>query len=128
MTRLRQQDAAYSRLQLALHRRHFVGSEAAIVVKQVEKNGIVSVTDQQWRDHAIAAAPHHRSAPKYASAMQAMGTSAGPVLYARKKSCSSHLPGWTARAAKAGNDELAAVPARGELLDYPTWKRVGSSS
>jgi tetratricopeptide (TPR) repeat protein len=81
-------------------------AEAAIVVKQVEKNGIASVTDQQWRDHAVQL----RSATArigMRAAMQAMGNSAGQYFTPEEKLQFSF---WLdERAAKAGNDELAAV-------------------
>ncbi|HEX9200008.1 MAG TPA: hypothetical protein VF865_10650 [Acidobacteriaceae bacterium] len=106
MTRLRQQDAAYSRLQLAVSDATSLRAEAAVVVKQVEKNGIASVTDQQWRDHAIEL---RRATARTGmqAAMQVMGKSAGQYFTPEEKLQFSF---WLdARAAKAGNDELATV-------------------
>jgi len=106
MTRLRQQDAAYSRLQLAVSDAISLRAEAAIVVKQVEKNGIASVTDQQWRDHAIEAR-RTIAGTGMQSAMQAMGKSAGQYFTPEEKLQFSF---WLdERASKAGNDELATV-------------------
>ena len=106
MTRLRQQDAAYSRLQLAVSDATSLRAEAAIVVKQVEKNGIASVTDQQWRDHAIELRRTTASTGMQ-TAMQAMGKSAGQYFTPEEKLQFSLWLG--ERAAKAGNDELAAT-------------------
>jgi len=106
MTRLRQQDAAYSRLQLAVSDATSLGAEVAIVVKQVEKNGIASVTDQQWRNHAIEL---RRAAANTGmqTAMQAMGKSAGRYFTPEEKLQFSF---WLdERASKAGNEGLATV-------------------
>ena len=106
MTRLRQQDAAYSRLQLAVSDATSLRAEAAIVVKQVEKNGIASVTDQQWRNHAIEVRCATAGTGMQA-AMQAMGKSAGNYFTPEEKLQFSF---WLdERASKAGNDELATV-------------------
>ena len=106
MTRLRQQDAAYSRLQLAVNDATSLRAEAAIVVKQVEKNGIVSVTDQQWRDHAIELR-RITAGNGMQSAMQAMGKSAGQYFTPEEKLQFSF---WLdERASKAGSEELATV-------------------
>jgi len=104
MTRLRQQDAAYSHLQLAVTDADSLGAEVSVAVKQVEKNGIVSITDQQWRDRALEA---RRSTARggMQSAMQAMGQSVAQYFTPEEKLQFSF---WLEqRAAKAGNAELA---------------------
>ena len=110
MTRLRQQDAAYSRLQLALTDATSLGAEVSVAVNQVEKNGIVSITDQQWRNRALAARRDY-ARTGMGSAMQAMGTAAGQYFTPEEK---VQFSSWLdSQATKAGNDELAAsfVPA-----------------
>ncbi len=110
MTRLRQQDAAYSRLQLALTDATSLLAQVSVAVNQVEKNGIVSVTDQQWRDRALAARRDY-ARTGMAAAMQAMGTAAAQYFTPEEK---VQFSSWLdAQAAKTGNDELAAsfVPA-----------------
>lgn len=53
MTRLRQQIEAYARLRRATDDAASLGAEVAVAVNQVQKNGIVSITDQQWRNRAL---------------------------------------------------------------------------
>ena len=106
MTRLRQQDVAYSRLQLAVNDATSLRAEAAVVVKQVEKNGFLSITDQRWRDHAIELRRATASTGMQA-AMQSMGKSAGLYFTPEEK---LQFSLWLdQRGAKASNDELATV-------------------
>jgi predicted Zn-dependent protease len=53
MTRLRQQDAACQRLWQGVADGNSLGAQIAVAVQQVEKNGILSITDQRWREREI---------------------------------------------------------------------------
>lgn len=55
LTRLRQQDAAYARLQRALADSDSVGANVSVAITQVEKNGLGSITDSRWLGRAIEA-------------------------------------------------------------------------
>jgi hypothetical protein len=50
MTRLRQQDSAYQRLWTAVGDGNSLTASFDVAMKQVEKNGIASVTDREWRE------------------------------------------------------------------------------
>jgi hypothetical protein len=53
MTRLRQQDAAYQRLWTAVGDGNSLAASFDVAMRQVEKNGIASVTDKEWREREI---------------------------------------------------------------------------
>ncbi len=54
MTRLRRQDAAYQRLQAALHDADSTGAAVTTAAQQVAKQGIAAVTDSEWRERVLA--------------------------------------------------------------------------
>jgi hypothetical protein len=72
MTHLRRQSEAFERLQRATADAASFGAQVEVAVKQVQKNGIVSITDQQWRDRAVSAR-RDTARSGMQSAMQAMG-------------------------------------------------------
>ena len=53
LTRLRQQDAAYQRLWTGVVDGNSLGAQIAVAIQQVQKNGIASITDRQWREREI---------------------------------------------------------------------------
>jgi Tfp pilus assembly protein PilF len=53
MTRTRQPGAAYQRLWQGVADGNSLGAQIAVAVQQVEKNGILSITDRQWREREI---------------------------------------------------------------------------
>jgi tetratricopeptide (TPR) repeat protein len=72
----------------------------------VEKNGFLSLTDQQWRDHAIELRRATARSGMQA-AMQSMGKSAGQYFTPEEK---LQFSSWLdQRASEAGTDELATV-------------------
>jgi Flp pilus assembly protein TadD len=105
MTRLRQQDAAYARLQLAQSDATSLVAQISVAVKQVEKSGIAAVTDRQWRERALEAR-RDNARTGMQTAMQAMGKSVAQYFTPEEK---LQFASWLeSRAANAGNDELAA--------------------
>jgi predicted Zn-dependent protease len=73
LTRLRQQDAAYARLQRAVADADSVGANVSVAITQVEKNGLGSITDGRWRARAIEARVEAAHAGLTAS-MRTMGS------------------------------------------------------
>ena len=53
LTRLRQQEQAYARLQEAISDATSLGASLNIAVTQVEKSGFASVTDREWRARSM---------------------------------------------------------------------------
>ncbi len=71
-TRLRRQSEAYATLQRAVADADSLGAEFATAVNQVQKNGIASITDKQWRDRALSIR-RDTARSGMQSAMQTMG-------------------------------------------------------
>ena len=106
MTRLRQQDAAYGRLQRALADATSLGVEVAAAVQQVEKKGFVSITDQQWRDRALQM---RRDTARLGlqTTMQAMGKCVHQYFTPEER---LQFGDWLEKqSAQQGNDELGAI-------------------
>jgi cellulose synthase operon protein C len=105
MIRLRQQNAAYSRLQRGVEDATSLSAGVSVAVKQVEIHGIASVTDQQWRNRAIEAQRSTAHAGMQ-SAMQAMGQSVGQYFTPEEK---LQFASWLENlSASSSNDELAS--------------------
>ncbi len=107
MTRLRQQDVAYSRLQVAVNDATSLRAEAAVVVKQVEKNGFLSP------HRSAVARPCDRVAPRHGwhrhAGLRCSPWASLPGQYFTPEEKLQFSFWLDERAAKAGNDELARV-------------------
>lgn len=105
MTRLRQQDAAYQRLKTAEADATSFSSAVNVAVKQVEKQGIAAITDQQWRDRELSIR-RTTAGSVMSSAMKSMGGAVGRYFTPEEKiAFASWLEG---KAANSDNDDLAA--------------------
>jgi tetratricopeptide (TPR) repeat protein len=106
MTRLRQQDAAYARLQRAVADATSLGAEVSAAVQQVEKKGFVSITDRQWRDRALQMR-HDTARLGLQTTMQAMGKSVYQYFTPEER---LQFGDWLEKqSAQKGNDELGAI-------------------
>ena len=104
MTRLRKQEEAYKRLEQANEDAASLGAMVAVAVDQVEKKGIVSVTDQQWRDRALSAR-RQTATTGIQAAMQSMGSAVAVYFTPEEK---QQFATWLmGQAVKGGNDQLA---------------------
>lgn len=103
MTRLRQQDAAYQRLWQGVADGNSLGAQIAVAVEQVEKNGILSITDKQWREREIRLRQNSAQAGMIA-AMTEMGSAVGKYFTPEEKVTFSS---WLERTAtNASTDDL----------------------
>ncbi len=106
MTRLRQQDAAYGRLQRAVADATSLGAEVSTAVQQVEKQGFLSITDQQWRTRALQIR-RDTARGGLSAAMQAMGKSVYQYFTPEER---LQFGDWLEKqSAQKGNDELGAI-------------------
>ena len=106
MTRLRQQDAAYGRLQRAVADATSLGAEVSAAVQQVEKQGFLSITDQQWRTRALQIR-RDTARGGLSAAMQAMGKSVYQYFTPEER---LQFGDWLEKqSAQKGNDELGAI-------------------
>lgn len=105
LTRLRQQDEAYKRLQEAVNDANSLTASVNVAVSQVEKNGLASVTDAEWRDRALR---NRRAVARagMASALREMGTTVAKYFTPEEKLSFSN--GLQAKAANAAEADLAA--------------------
>ncbi len=103
MTRLRQQDTAYQRLWQAVADGNSLGAQIAVAVQQVEKNGILSITDRQWREREIRIRQDSARAGMIA-AMTEMGSAAARYFTPEDKVA---FGSWLERtASNASTDDL----------------------
>jgi tetratricopeptide (TPR) repeat protein len=104
MTRLRQQEQAYQRLQQALSDADSLAADVKVAAEQAQKNGIVSVTDRQWREAAFAA---RREAARsgMALSMREMGTTVARYFTPEEKS--SFVAALESKGANVGDDDLS---------------------
>lgn len=117
MTRLRQQDAAYQRLQKGISDADSLASSVKVVAEQAEKGGIVTVTDNRWREVAIVARKDAARAGM-AACMSEMGSTVARYFAPEEKgSFVSTLQNWTTG---RSDDDLAVLfrPAA-EAADLP---------
>lgn len=106
LTRLRQPREAYARLQRAVSDATSLGAELAVAVNQVQKNGIVSITDQQWRARALQAR-RDTARNGMQAAIGAMGKSVDQYFAPEEK---LQFANWLDKAAAQGSDaDLANV-------------------
>ena len=106
MTRLRQQDTAYARLQRAVADATSLGAEVSTAVQQVEKKGFLSITDQQWRDRALQM---RRDTARLGlqTTMQAMGKSVHQYFTPEERQQFGDR--LEKQSAQKGDDELGAI-------------------
>lgn len=110
LTRLRRQDVAFERLQRANADAASLASTFKVVAENAEKNGIVSVTDTQWRNAAIAGRQAAARAG-FTSAMQEMGSTV--ARYFTPEERAAFASSLEQKAANKGDSDLADffVPA-----------------
>lgn len=103
MTRLRKQDAAYQRLWAGVADGNSLGAQIAVAVQQVEKNGILSITDRQWRERELRIRQNSAQAGMIA-AMTEMGSAVSKYFTPEEKVA---FGSWLERtAANASTDDL----------------------
>ncbi len=99
MTRLRQQDTAFQRLQAALGDATSLSASVGVAVQQVERSGLGSVTDQQWRERELGM---RRDAARtgMTAALRSMGAAARQYFTPEEKVA---LAGWVEGKARSSN-------------------------
>ena len=117
LTRLRQQDMAYQRLQAAIADADSLASSVKLATEQAEKGGILTITDRQWRDAALAG---RRATARMgmAAAMREMGLTAARYFTPEEKA--GFLTALESKGAGASDGDLSALflPAA-EAADAP---------
>jgi tetratricopeptide (TPR) repeat protein len=105
LTRLRQQEAAYQRLQTALADATSLPASASVAVQQVQKNGIAAITDKQWRDRTLAIRRDTARSGLQAS-LRSMGVVVNRSFTPEEKAAFATFV--EANASRADNSDLAA--------------------
>ena len=105
LTRSRQQDAAYQRLQTALADADSLASSVKLATKQAEAGGIVTITDQQWREAALAG---RRATARsgMSAAMREMGTAVTRYFTPEEKA--AFMTALDSKAKNASDGDLSA--------------------
>jgi len=106
MTHLRQQDAAYQRLWQAVADGNSTAATFDSTLKQVEKGGIGSVTDRQWRDREVRLRQASAKAGMIVS-LSAMAQTAGKYFTPEEKGT---FATWLEAKGQAASS--------GDLIDY----------
>jgi len=116
LTRMRQQDKALSVLDAALADADASPNSPSLVVEQVEKQGLASVTNAEWRKRQIARR-QSTAAMRYKQALNEMGKTAGTYFTPEEKLQFAKLV-----------DERWEMPQRSTRVDRLLWIDVASAA